>query len=75
VLRSGESREIKIMKIIEGILELNDKRRPYYMWNLDFEAKGLMVKKGIQVGRIGLPKRAKLQFRSARVREGRPLEA
>jgi len=60
-LRSELTFEEKVEKVMEGILNLNDMRRPYYMWNIDFERKSELPRRTL-FNRIDVPKRAKLQF-------------
>ena len=62
VLRSDSSPEEKVERVIEGILELNDFRRPYYMWNVEYERKVVNRLASNKIERIDLPRRAKLQF-------------
>ncbi len=55
-----------VRKVIDLILHLNDLRRPYYMWNLEFERN---VRVHTRPGfRLWLPKRAKLQFLRSKVK-------
>ncbi len=61
IIDKSESFEEALENVIDAILYLNDLRKPYYMWNLDFEKKVKIRTK--PPFRSWLPKRAKLQFR------------
>jgi len=72
ILRSNSSPKTKVERVIEGILELNDFRKPYYMWNIEYERRANKRFATDGIKRIDLPRRAKLQFlRLLRVTGGR----
>ena len=60
IIDKSGSFEEAVNNVIDAALFLNDLRKPYYMWNLEFERKvNIKIKPPF---RLWLPKRAKLQF-------------
>ncbi len=60
IIDKSESYIEAVDNVIDAVLFLNDLRKPYYMWNLEFEKRiNIKIKPPF---RLWLPKRAKLQF-------------
>ncbi len=69
ILKSDLPREEKVEAVIRGVLELNDLRKPYHMWNMAFE-RSIKNNQNPKLERLALPKRAKLQFARALLSRG-----